>query len=72
MPFGASCRVIHHLPGWPLHVGLLHSAISIETSKNSFSRSIAAVLRAAAAQREAIVLDCDFNSPAKTLRFDEL
>lgn len=30
------------------------------------------MLRAAAAQRVAIVLDCDCNNPAKILRFDEL
>lgn len=67
MPFGASCRVMHHLPGMGLGAGLLHSAISIETPKNTFCCSIVAVLRAAAAQRATIVLDCDCNGPAKNL-----
>lgn len=62
MPFGVSCRVMHHLPGMVLGVDLLHSAISVETLKNTFC--IAAVLRAAAAQRTA-VLDCDCNGPDK-------
>lgn len=67
MSFGASCRVMHHLPGMVLSVGLLHSAISIETPKNTFCCSIAAVLRAVVAQTATIVLDCDCSSPAKNL-----
>lgn len=67
MPFGASCRVMHHLPGIVLSVGLLHSAISIETRKNTFSCSTAAVLGAAAVQRATVVLDCDCDAPAEKL-----
>lgn len=55
MPFGVSCRIMHHLPRMVLGVGLLYSAISIETPKNTFGCSIAAVLGVAAAQNNCCV-----------------
>lgn len=67
VPFGSSCRAMHHLLEMALSVGLLRSAVPLETLKNTFCWSVAAVLRAAAVQRATNVLDCDYNSPAKNL-----
>lgn len=67
MPFGASCRAVRHLVEMALSVGLLRSAVPLETLKNIFCWSVAAVLRAAAVQRATSVLGCDYNSPAKNL-----
>lgn len=67
MPFGASCRAMHHLLEMALSVGLLRSAVPLETLKNTFCWSVAAVLRAAAVRTATSVLDCDYNSPAKNL-----